>query len=1005
VDETVKSKMKAHIQREKPRHWRSLDERELTPAARAAGWQEFAPGASGPAELPQGGVSRRRFLGLVGATAALAATTACSKMDRGSIVPYTKRPVEVIPGVANYYASTFAEGRRVYSVLVKTREGRPIHITGNDEDPAYKGKTSPRAVADVLRLYDPDRLRAPKLDGRSATWSEVDRQVLAGLVSAKASGKTVFLMTGAVPSPSRRALIAQMKETIPSLIHMAWEPADNSGRQSAAQMAFGGPVDVKPRLDKAKVILSLGSDFLNGEDPAAIASFAAQRRPSHASDPMNRLWVVEGAMTLTGMAADHRFPVKPSKTAEVAFALAGALHGMGVPLPANVDGASLPKGSPAGFEANALDALAKDLKAAGTGALVLCGDSMPMEVHLAAHLINFMLGASGNTLEVRSTQPSASLADLQRMAEAMGSGDAAAAIFWGVNPAYAFADAQLWKGTLAKVPLKVWMGVLEDETAAQCSFVLPENHWLEAWGDYEVDDGRVTLQQPTVGALYDTRQGEETLLAWLKGLGAPVASDYHSYLRARWQKNLYPAGSPVPFERFFEAALHDGLIRREPSALPAPVMVASSLDGAAKRAPVGPSDGFELILRPGAAVYDGRYANSGWLQELPDPVTKITWGNPVSVAVADAKRLGLQDGDLVTIEASGASVHAPCVLQPGQAEGVLTLELGYGRTVGSVAAGVGVNAYPFMDASSASPNLRQGVRLSKAGGREALPITQGHHRMEGRDIVRSYTVAEYAKEAAKGEKREEPVTLYPEQQFPDHKWGMAIDLSSCVGCSGCVVACQSENNIPVVGPEQVVKGREMHWIRIDRYYEGDPGNPSVAHQPMLCQQCDDAPCENVCPVGATNHSPDGLNQMVYNRCVGTRYCANNCPYKVRRFNFLEFTAFKKDPEALVYNPEVTVRPRGVMEKCTFCVQRISDARMRAKGENRPLRDGEIVPACAAACPAEAIVFGDLKDPKSRVSELSGSDRGYKVLEELGVRPAITYLANLKNPAGGGTHEA
>ena len=991
--------MKAHNEQKNPIQWRSLEERELTPEARAAGWQEFAPGASGPAELPQGGVSRRRFLGLVGATAALAATTACSKMDRGSIVPYTKRPVEVIPGVANYYASTFAEGRRVYSVLVKTREGRPIHITGNDEHPSYKGKTSPRAVADVLRLYDPDRLRAPKLNGRSATWSEADRAVVAALAAAKSSGKTVVLMTGAVPSPTRRALIAELKAAIPALVHLAWEPASDEASQTAALRAFGASISLRPRVDRARVILSLGSDFLNGEDPAAISSFAAMRRPSSPGEPMNRLWVVEGAMTLTGMAADHRVPLKPSQVAKAALALAGALRRLGVPLPAGVDGATLPLEAPAGFASKSLELLAADLKAAGSGALVLCGASMPVEAHLAAHLLSAMLGSFGGTLEVRRAEPLATLPDLGKTAGSMASGEVTAAIFWGVNPAYAFPQAQTWKDAMAKVPLRVWVGLMEDETSEQCQVVLPEHHWLEAWGDYEGDDGRVTLQQPTVGAFYDTRQGEETLLAWLRGLGIPVGHDCHAYLQARWQKEIYPAGSPVPFERFFQAALHDGLLPGQPPGLAPPVIDARAINDGVRGASGEKADGFELILRPSASVYDGRYANSGWLQELPDPVTKITWGNPVSVSVADAQRLGLKDGDLVALEASGTSVKAPCVLQPGQAEGVITLALGYGRTAGSVASGVGVNAYPFMEPASPSPNLRQGVRLSKSGGREALPITQGHHRMEGRDIVRSYTVAEYAQERSMGEHGEVLPTLYPEQKFPDHKWGMAIDLSTCVGCSGCVLACQSENNIPVVGPEQVTKGREMHWIRIDRYYEGDPGNPKVAHQPMLCQQCDDAPCENVCPVNATNHSPDGLNQMTYNRCVGTRYCANNCPYKVRRFNWFDNEPRMGGPlERMVLNPDVVVRSRGVMEKCTFCVQRIQLARLAARAEGKDV--GEVKTACQQSCPAQAIAFGDSLDPEGVIAKLRKRPRAFQVLAELGVEPGITYLARVRVRTGG-----
>jgi molybdopterin-containing oxidoreductase family iron-sulfur binding subunit len=376
----------------------------------------------------------------------------------------------------------------------------------------------------------------------------------------------------------------------------------------------------------------------------------------------------------------------------------------------------------------------------------------------------------------------------------------------------------------------------------------------------------------------------------------------------------------------------------------------------------------------------------------------MTWDNPLLRSVADAQRLKLEDGDLVNLDVAGTSLRLPVVLQPGQAKGVVALALGYGRTTGEMAAGKGVNAFPLLALDPSAPNLRTGVQVATAGGSKTLSRTQAHHRVDGDDIIRSWTLAEFAQETKGHGQEAELATLYPDQRFPEHKWGMVIDLAACVGCAGCSVACQSENNVPVVGPEQVAKGREMHWIRLDSYYEGSADNPTVVHQPMLCQHCDDAPCENVCPVNATNHSPEGLNQMVYNRCVGTRYCANNCPYKVRRFNFLEYTADKVEPESLIYNPEVTVRPRGVMEKCTFCVQRIEDVKIRAKGDDRPIQDGEITPACAAACPTDAIVFGDLKDPKSKVSQLAKANRRYKVLEELGVKPAITYLANLKNPA-------
>jgi len=991
---------------ENPRYWRTLGEHEETPEARKAAHDEFLPGAVDTAGLPEpSALSRRGFLGLMGGAAALAASVACDRKGEGTIVPYTKRPLEVIPGVANYYASSRAEGRRAYSVLVKTREGRPIHITGNDEHPGFKGKTSPRTVADIMGLYDPERLRAPKADGRDLSWAEADTRMNAALAGAKAAGKPVLLVTGAVISPSRKALLADLKAALPTLEHLAWEPSRGDGAAEGARAVFGTDVEVAPRIGQAKVVLSLGNDFLNGADPEALAAFGAKRRLSEPGQAMNRLWVLEGPLSITGSNADQRFPLRPSQIAAVAFALAKDLHARhGVALPAGADLAAVPAGAPKGVEipAEAWNHLVKDLASAGRESLVLCGPELSAEAHQATHLLNAMLGAQA--LVLRPADPLATLKDLDGAVQGMAAGRYAAAILWDVNPAYAFPRAQAWRDALAKVPFRAWIGLLEDETAAQCQLLLPEHHWLESWNDFAGED-HCLLQQPAIGALYDTRQGEDTLLAALKGLGAAVPGDYHAYLQARWRKDVFPAGSLVPFERFFEAALHDGLVRDSGKPAAAPAFKGAAIAAAATKAFTAKADGgMELILCPGFATLDGRYANNGWLQETPDPVTKMTWDNPLLLSVADAQRLKLSDGDLVSLQVDGTSLRLPVVLQPGQAKGVAALALGYGRTTGELAAGKGVNAFPLLALDPSAPNLRAGVQVAAAGGSKTLSRTQAHHRVESDDIVRSWTLAEYAKEAKGREREAELVTLYPSQRFPEHKWGMVIDLAACVGCAGCSVACQSENNVPVVGPEQVARGREMHWIRLDSYYEGDVDNPTVVHQPMLCQHCDDAPCENVCPVNATNHSLEGLNQMVYNRCVGTRYCANNCPYKVRRFNFLEYTADKTEPESLIYNPEVTVRPRGVMEKCTFCVQRIEDVKIRAKGDDRPIQDGEIVPACAAACPSDAIVFGDLKDPKSKVSQLVKANRSYKVLEELGVKPAITYLADLKNPAlEGGDH--
>jgi molybdopterin-containing oxidoreductase family iron-sulfur binding subunit len=986
-----------------PKYWRTLEELAEASTARAAADHEFLPETVDD-RLSAATVSRRGFLGLIGATAAVA-TAACTSHER-TIVPYTKRPREIIPGVANYYASTFPEGQRSYSVLVKTREGRPIHITGNDEHPELKGKTSQRAVADIASLYDPDRIRLPHFEGRPSNWAEAEKALAAALGAAKREGKAVLLLTAVSDSPSRQALLANFKASLPTIEHLSFEPAVADSQMIGSRAAFEADVYVRARLKGASVILSLGADFLNGDDPEAIADFTAQRRPASPVSSMNRLWVLEGPMSLTGANADQRFPVRPSRLAALAFALAhelNARHSVALPL-----GMTLPPipenlGQEHGIPKDAWEKLATDLASAKSNAVVLCGEGMPAEAQAAAHLLNAMLGSTG--VEYQPSNTRASLQDLESVIKTMGAGRYAAAILWGVNPSYALPNAEQWNAAFAKIPLRIFVGLYDDESAAQCNWVLPSHHWLESWGDFGERE-LLTLQQPAIAPLYDSRQGEDIVLRLMKSLGTAAPDDYRSFLLQRWQKELYPADSPLSFERFFDAALHDGVLRREhlTAAPPVALQVASVNDAAARSLKLTDA-GIELVLRPGTQVYDGRYGNNGWLQELPDPITKNTWGNPLLVSVADAQELGVKNGDLAELELSGIQLKLPVFVQPGQAKGVIALALGYGREKGTVARGVGANAFRLVNLDPASSHVRQGVKLTKATGSVRLPMTQSHHRMEGRDLVRSFTLAEFAQQAKSPRKKVELTTLYPDQQFPEHKWGMTIDLAACVGCAACVISCQSENNIAVVGPEQVERGREMHWIRIDSYYEGAEANPKVVHQPMLCQHCDSAPCENVCPVNATNHSPDGLNQMAYNRCVGTRYCANNCPYKVRRYNFFDYTSDKTEPADLVFNPEVTVRPRGVMEKCTFCVQRIQDAKMRAKVEHRSMRDGDIVPACAAACPSDAIIFGDLKNPQSRASELSASKRGYKVIEEVGTRPAITYLADLKNPAiVGGSHE-
>lgn len=964
-----------------------------------------------PPTLPVEGdlVSRRRFLGLVGASAALAATAACEAPPADTIVPYTRKPDDVIPGVANYYASTYQEGVVAYGVLVKAREGRPIHIDGNDEHPVFRGKTSIRTQAEILGLFDPERLREPLVSGRSAGWDAADARIVPALRAAADARKPVLLLTPAVISPTRAAVIAELQKVVPGLRHVAWEPALGAGDQSGS--FFDPAVSPAYRFERASVIAAFDADFLGamGNAVAAIGGFAQHRRPAGAGDAMSRLYAIESGMSLTGSKSDVRIPLRPSGAAPVAFAVAGALHTRhGRALPAGFAAELLAPftldavASRYRLDGRALDALVDDLAAASKRSLVLAGPSLPPEAHAAVALLNAMLGTEGFTVDAAFAVDSPSVAtpaDMTQLARDLDAGTYAAAIIWDTNPSYDASGGGAFDAALARVPFKVRLALRADETADRCDVVLPVNHWLESWNDFEPSRDLLSLQQPLIRPLYDTRQGEEILLGWVKALGGRVTSDYRAYLMMRWERAVYRKGTPASFQKFWMTAVHDGVLRRDAEARPPRTVRADRIVDAARRvARAADPSGMELLIAPDIRLWDGRYANIGWLQELPEPVTKVTWGNVLALSPADAGRRRLNDGDLVTVTVGARSVTLPVLVQPGQSEGTACTALGFGRA-GGVAEGQGVNVFPLVAADGSPPFWRAAVQLTRAAGRRPLARSQLEFSLHDRDVVRLWSLDEYARNAGPVGDDQPLATLNPPQDWPEHKWGMAIDLSACVGCAGCQIACQSENNIPVVGPEQVARGRIMHWLRNDVYYVGAEDNPQVAHEPMLCQQCDDAPCEPVCPVAATVHSEDGLNEQMYNRCIGVRYCAANCPYMVRRFNFFDYTSTMTDPLDLAFNPEVTVRPRGVMEKCTFCVQRIRNGVQVARDEGRPVADGDITPACAAACPADAIVFGDLKDPNSRVSKLARSDRGFKVLRELGTRPAITYMAELKNPVG------
>jgi Fe-S-cluster-containing dehydrogenase component len=987
------------------------------------------------ADLSVDGISRRRFLSLVSASAALAFGASCSRIDRGAIVSYTKRPDRIIPGVEDYYASTFQEGLVTYGVLVKTREGRPIHVEGNSEHLFSRGKTSLRSIGDLLGLYDPDRLRAPSRKGTPVAWGDAEKAISSALSDARIMEKPILFLTNAVVSPAQKALIYDLRLALPGFHHAAWEPNLPHSQIFASRMMFGETALPRFHFERAQLILSLQSDFL-GTDSAAAAyaqAFSTHRSPANPSDNVNRLWVVEGSMTLTGANADQRLRLMPSQIPRFAFTLVRVLNeSHSISLPKGLTADDLKPFAPelmsrVGIGMATVKRLAEDLAKAGKSSLVLAGDAVEPETHVACTLLNRMLGAEGNTVEMSTTPSSPGLlnnAELEKLLKEAAQGKFALGIFWGANPGYSFPNASLWKQAVSKIPETYRIGLYEDETALDCEWRLPEHHWLESWGDFESASDFVGLRQPTIGAIHDTRQAEDLLLSCLRQMKMPAARSYLEYLKTRWQADVFPIGSPASFETFWNASLSSGGAKRERQPDPSLVMNFEEVKKAILAASKPPAQypagqGFEshlleLVLSPAVGVFDGRYANNGWFNELPDPVTKATWGNPILISMADADEFGMyMDGPnagknvlreqlVVEISTDVGKIEAPVIIQPGQAYGVASMALGYGRQTGAVAAGIGANAYRLIEPSSNSPFLIQSVRvkLKKNGEERAIPKTQVYSRMEGRDLARSWTLAEYSRKSQKKKEREQ-ISLIPDQKFPGHKWGMVVDLSACVGCSACEIACQSENNIPVVGPERVLEGRAMHWIRIDRYYEGDLQNPKVLHQPMFCQHCDNAPCEIVCPVNATTHSPDGLNQMAYNRCVGTRYCSNNCPFKVRRFNFFDYTSMKKEPESLVFNPEVTIRPRGVMEKCTLCIQRIQNARQKAKIENRQIVDGEISPACVAACPAGALVFGDLNNAESRVARLSKSDRNYRLLEELGIKPSMSYLADISNPANKG----
>lgn len=954
------------------KYWRSLG--EISGDLRFREWleREFPEYAS------EWTGSRRALLKLMAASFGLAGLTSCRRPEE-RILPASRGIAGYVPGQPLYYASIMTLAGFSTGVLVETHEGRPTKIEGNPEHPASRGAATAFAQASVLGLYDPDRSRVVLREGRLSSWEEFESFIATHMKQA-GRGEGLRIVSGAIGSPSLADLKAFLLERYPAARWVEYEPLGRDEELAGAELAFGRAVQPQYRFDHADVIVSLDADFL-GLDclaPVWIRQYTERRRVGPQAGSMNRLYVVEANYSLTGANADHRWRARPGEIAEVARALARQLGLAGFKV--------LDSGAP-----KWLAAVARDLERHRGRSLVLAGPRQPAFVHALVDWINHALGNAGRTIYYTEPVVRTSTKELSELAAEAQAGQVKTLVILGGNPVYtAPADVE-FAALMKRVPLTIHLGQERDETAALATWHLPEAHYLESWGDGRAADGTAAIQQPTIAPLFGGRTAAElvALLAdYPRRRGYDIVRDY--WLR-QWKGQ--------DGEQAWARALHDGVIAGTGFRAVSVAPDVRRLQGLLAQGAAGGGE-LEIEFFPSSAAYDGRFANNGWLQEAPDPITKLTWDNAACLSPATARKLGLDSGDVVELEGGGRRILAPVWILPGHADGAISLAVGYGRTrCGRVGNRVGHNAYPLR--TLRAQGFLSGVRLRKTGRRYPLVSTQEHHSMEGRPLVREATLDEFRAEpdfARKPEGKLELFSLFREHTYGEgHQWGMAVDLNACIGCNACLLACQAENNIPIVGKEQVRRGREMHWIRLDRYFVGEPDDPQIAWQPVACQHCEMAPCETVCPVAATNHSPEGLNDMAYNRCIGTRYCANNCPYKVRRFNFLDYHKGLQEVEKMVFNPDVTVRMRGVMEKCTYCVQRIEEKRIQAKAEGRPLRDGEILTACQQTCPAQAIVFGDINDPNSRVSQLKRDPRNYALLASLNTRPRTSYLARLRNP--------
>ena len=951
----------SELQNTGKKYWRSLE--DLAGTSQFNEWlhREFPEGA---AEMDTN--SRRNFLQLMAASLGLAGLTACSR-SVAHVLPLAKAAEEQIPGNPLYYATSMQSGGSAVGLIVEVHDGRPTKLEGNPKHPGSLGAVNAFTQASILGLYDPDRATKIMNQGKEAKWADFTKA--AGAITG--DGDNLRILSGKIISPTTLGLKAQLMAKFPKAKWVEYEPVSHDNVLAGTELAFGEAALPHYHYEKADVIVSLDCDFLglDSDTTTAITAYANRRRVKTGhEEEINRLYVIENAYTITGAAADHRLRMKASDIYTLVAELAKPLKVL--------DGQS-----------KAVKALWKDLESHKGKSIVVAGPRQPAIVHALVASINQQLGNVGETVTyTKAAKPGTGIVELSK--ELAGS-KVQTLVILGGNPAYdAPADTD-FANAMKKAANVIHLGYDTNETAAAANWSIPEAHFLEAWGDLRHVDGTASIQQPMIEPMFGGKTAAE-IIAVLVGAKSNKAYDL---VKAHW--NLA--------DKQWRAALHEGVIEAGKADAPKVNADWKRIEAAPKPAA---GAGIEVVYRASTSVFDGRFANNGWLQETADPLTKLVWDNAALISPKTAKAMSISDGDMLSIERNGKKVEAPALIQPGHADDSVTLILGYGRTqVGRVGKGVGYNAYPLR--TSDAMDIATGASVKKTGATYHLVTTQSHHQLEGggqmeRHVAREASFEEYKKEPkiiAEMEEAPEDYSIYGSFDYSKgNQWGMTIDLNACIGCNACQVACQAENNIPIVGKDQVYKGREMNWIRLDRYFSGTDEDPQVVHQPVACAQCEAAPCESVCPVAATSHSPEGLNDMAYNRCVGTRYCANNCPFKVRRFNFLGWNNDVDDFTKNVFNPNVTVRMRGVMDKCTYCVQRIQEVKIQAKADGRrQIKDGEIKTACQQTCPAQAISFGNINDPESAVSKMKKQHRNYTMLDELNIKPRTSFLAKMRNP--------